>query len=170
MKIVLKWPACNAGYIGPWPRPMVLDTNVVLDMLIFDDPHIPSIRELVAKGEVRWIADQAQRIELGRVLHYSQIAPRVSFYGKTPEGVMAAFDAAVEYVAEAPKIRFTCTDPDDQHFLDLASLHKAVLVSKDRAVLKQRKRVATHYGATVGNIVLLEEAVTEVTAEATAEV
>jgi predicted nucleic acid-binding protein len=102
----------------------------------------PAIRELVARGEVRWIADEAQRIELGRVLHYSQIAPRVSYYGKTPEGVMAAFDAAVEYVSAAPKIRFTCTDPDDQHFLDLASQHKALLVSKDRAVLKQRKRVA----------------------------
>ena len=157
MKIVLKWPACNAGYTGPWPRPMVLDTNVVLDMLIFEDLHIPPIRELIAQGQVRWIADQTQRIELERVLHYSQIAPRVAFYGKTPEGVMAAFDAAVEYVPEAPKIRFTCTDPDDQHFLDLASLHKAVLVSKDRAVLKQRKRVGTHYGATVGNVVTLEK-------------
>ena len=135
---------------------MVLDTNVVLDMLIFDDPHIPPIRELVAQGKLRWIADQAQRIELERVLHYSQIAPRVSFYGKTAEGVMAAFDAAVEYVAEAPKIRFTCTDPDDQHFLDLASQHQALLVSKDRAVLKQRKRVATYYGAVLGNILLRE--------------
>lgn len=160
MKIVLKWPACNAGYTGPWPRPMVLDTNVVLDMLIFDDPHIPPIRELIAQGQVRWIADQTQRVELERVLHYSQIAPRVSFYGKTPEGVMAAFDAAVEYVAEAPKIRFTCTDPDDQHFLDLASQHQALLVSKDKAVLKQRKRVAQTYGATVGNIVLQETAAT----------
>ena len=158
MKIGLKWPSCNGGYEGPLPRPVVLDTNVVLDMLIFDDPHIPPIRELVAKGEMRWIADQAQRIELERVLHYSQIAPRVSYYGKTPEGVMAAFDAAVEYVAEAPKIRFTCTDPDDQHFLDLASAHQALLVSKDKAVLKQRKRVATYYGATVGNMVLLETA------------
>jgi predicted nucleic acid-binding protein len=60
-------------------------------------------------------------------------------------------------VSAAPKIRFTCTDPDDQHFLDLASQHKALLVSKDRAVLKQRKRVATHYGATVGNVVVMEE-------------
>ena len=122
--------------------------------------HLKAMRPVVMNME-KTDADEAQRIELGRVLHYSQIAPRVSFYGKTPEGVMAAFDAAVEYVAEAPKIRFTCTDPDDQHFLDLASLHKAVLVSKDRAVLKQRKRVATHYGATVGNMVLLEEMATE---------
>ncbi|GGH60848.1 PIN domain-containing protein [Comamonas phosphati] len=158
MKIVLRWPSCNDGYEGLLPRPVVLDTNVVLDMLIFDDPHVPPIHALVERGELRWIADRAQRIELERVLHYSQIAPRVSFYGKTAEGVLAAFDAAVEYVAEAPKIRFTCTDPDDQHFLDLASQHRALLVSKDKAVLKQRKRVATHYGATVGNLVLLEEA------------
>ena len=161
MKIVLRWPSCNDGYEGLLPRPVVLDTNVVLDMLIFDDPHVPPIRALVERGELRWIADRAQRIELERVLHYSQIAPRVSFYGKTADGVLAAFDAAVEYVAEAPKIRFTCTDPDDQHFLDLASQHRALLVSKDKAVLKQRKRVATTYGATVGNLVLLEAALAE---------
>ncbi|TDS83275.1 putative toxin-antitoxin system toxin component, PIN family [Comamonas sp. JUb58] len=161
MKVVLKWPSCNEGYTGPLPRPVVLDTNIVLDMLIFDDPHIPPIRALVAQGALRWIADEAQRIELERVLHYSQIAPRVSYYGKTPEGVMAAFDAAVQYVDAAPKIRFSCTDPDDQHFLDLASQHRALLVSKDKAVLKQRKRVATYYGATVGNLLQLEPAEAE---------
>ena len=160
MKIALRWPHCNADYSGPQPRALVLDTNVVLDMLIFDDPHIPPIRELLAQGQLRWIADQAQRIELERVLHYSQIAPRVAFYGKTAEGVLADFDAAVEYVAEAPKIRYTCTDPDDQHFLDLACEHRAVLVSKDKAVLRLRKRVA-QYGALVGNMVLLQETVDE---------
>ncbi len=41
-------------------------------------------------------------------------------------------------------------DPDDQHFLDLAAQHQALLLSKDKAVLKQRKRLATYYGATVG--------------------
>ncbi len=153
MKIVLRWPQCNEDYEGAAPRPLVLDTNVVLDLLIFDDPHVPPIRALMDEGQLRWIADQAQRIELERVLQYSQIAPRVAFYGKTVEGVLAAFDAAVQYVPEAAKIRFTCTDPDDQHFLDLASAHRAVLVSKDKAVLKLRKRVAQYYGATVGNIV-----------------
>ena len=53
MKVVLRWPSCNDGYEGPLPRPVVLDTNVVLDMLIFDDPHVPSIRELVSQGERR---------------------------------------------------------------------------------------------------------------------
>jgi predicted nucleic acid-binding protein len=67
----------------------------------------------------------------------------------------------VQYVDAAPKIRFSCTDPDDQHFLDLASQHQALLVSKDKAVLKQRKRVATYYGATVGNLLQLEPAEAE---------
>ena len=60
------------------------------------------------------------------------------------------------YVADAPRIRFACTDPDDQHFLDLASQHQALLISKDKAVLKLRKRVAG-LGATVGNILLAEQ-------------
>ena len=92
----------------------------------------------------------------GVVVGDSQIAPRVSYYGKTPEGVMAAFDEAVEYVAEAPKIRFTCTDPDDQHFLDLAAQHRALLISKDKAILKQRRRLATHYETTIGNQLVID--------------
>lgn len=152
MKVLLRWPLCNASYTGPQPRPLVLDTNVVLDLLVFDDPLVPPIRQLLAQGQLRWIADEAQRIELGRVLSYSKVAPRVAFYGKSAEGVLAAFDAAVQYVPTAPKVRFTCTDPDDQHFLDLAAQHQALLLSKDKAVLKQRKRLATCYGATVGNV------------------
>ncbi|MFT3813408.1 MAG: putative toxin-antitoxin system toxin component, PIN family [Acidovorax sp.] len=149
MKIVLRWPECNAGYAGPAPRPVVLDTNVVLDLLLFDDPLVPPLRELLAQGQLRWIANAAQRLELERVLHYSQIAPRVAFYGQTADDLLAAFDAGTQPVAAAPRIRYTCTDPDDQHFLDLAAAHQAVLVSKDKAVLKLRKRMAL-LGATVG--------------------
>ncbi len=154
MKILLRWPQCDDGYDGPQPRPVVLDTNVVLDLLIFDDPLVPPLRALLAQGRLRWIADPAQRVELERVLHYSQIAPRMAHYGKTAAGVLAAFDAGVQYVDAAPRIRFVCTDPDDQHFLDLAVAHRALLVSKDKAVLKLRKRVAL-LGATVGNQVAL---------------
>jgi putative PIN family toxin of toxin-antitoxin system len=157
MKIVLRWPQCNEAYAGAWPRPLVLDTNVVLDLLIFNDPLMPALRELLASGDVCWIADQDQRIELERVLHYSQIAPRVAYYGQTADSVLAAFDAGVRYVDTAPRIRFVCTDPDDQHFLDLAAAHQALLLSKDKAVLKLRKRVA-QLGATVGNQVELSTA------------
>ena len=148
-------------------KPAALST---VDKTRIDDTRIKTVRPLLTPALLEeWLPATEQALALvehsrraiSRVLHYSQIAPRVAFYGKTAEGVLAAFDAAVSYVAAAPKIRFTCTDPDDQHFLDLASQHQALLVSKDKAVLKQRKRVATTYGATVGNLVLLEAALAE---------
>lgn len=157
MKIVLRWPQCNACYekvAGPAPRPLILDTNMVLDLLVFNDPQIAPVRYLLAQGAVRWIADAAQRVELERVLGYAQIAPRVSFYGLSAAGVLAAFDAGVSYLPEAPPIRVICKDPDDQHFLALAVQHQALLLSKDKAVLTLRKRLGL-LGATLGNLLLL---------------
>ena len=34
-----------------------------------------------------------------------------------------------------------CKDPDDQQFIDLAVQHGAILLSKDQAVLRLRKRL-----------------------------
>ena len=153
MKIVLRWPQCNAAVAAAVPRPLVLDTNMVLDLLVFNDPAIAPLRALLGDGALRWIADAAQRVELERVLAYPQIAPRVAFYGLSTAGVLAAFDAGVEYQPEAPAIRVICKDPDDQYFLALAVQHQALLLSKDKAVLTLRKRLAP-LGATVGNILL----------------
>ena len=157
MKIVLRWPQCNAAADGVVPRPLVLDTNMVLDLLVFDDPAIAPLRALLANGELRWIADAAQRVELERVLGYPQIAPRVAFYGLSSASVLAAFDAGVDYQPEAPAIQIVCKDPDDQHFLALAVQHRALLLSKDKAVLVLRKRLALR-GATVGNLLLAPQA------------
>ena len=157
MKIVLRWPQCNAAADGVVPRPLVLDTNVVLDLLVFNDPAIAPVRALLADGELRWIADAAQRVELERVLGYPQIAPRVAFYGLSTAGVLAAFDAGVAYQPQAPAIQVICKDPDDQHFLALAVQHRALLLSKDKAVLVLRKRLALR-GATVGNLLLAPQA------------
>lgn len=164
MKIVLRWPQCNAAH-GAGPRPLVLDTNMVLDLLVFNDPAIAPVRALLADGALRWIADAAQRVELERVLSYPQIGPRVAFYGLSTASVLAAFDAGVEYQPEAPAIRVICKDPDDQHFLALAVQHQALLLSKDKAVLTLRKRLAL-LGATVGNILLWAPAAAAVPAPA----
>lgn len=156
MRIVLRWPqsdAADAVARGDGPRPLVLDTNMVLDLLVFNDPAIAPVRALLAQGMLHWIADAAQRVELERVLGYAQIAPRVAFYGLTTASVLAAFDAGVAYQPEAPAIRVVCKDPDDQHFLALAVQHRALLLSKDKAVLVLRKRLAP-LGATVGNVLL----------------
>ena len=58
------------------------------------------------------------------------------------EAVIARFDGHVTLVAEALKAPYTCKDPDDQKFIDLAVAHSATLVSKDAAVLCMARRLA----------------------------
>ena len=135
-------------------RALVLDTNVVLDLLVFADPATTPLPDLMASGALRWIATAGMRSELARVLGYPQIAPRVAFYKLTPEAVLARFDAAVQTVEPAPRTSAICKDTDDQPFIDLAAAHGAVLLSKDKAVLCLRKRLRTH-GADVAMSIAL---------------
>lgn len=125
-------------------RALVLDTNVVLDLLVFADPATAPLTDLLASGALRWIATAGMRSELARVLDYPKIAPRVVLYGLTPEAVLARFDAAVQTVEAAPRASALCKDTDDQPFIDLAAAHGAVLLSKDKAVLCLRKRLGAN--------------------------
>ena len=122
-------------------RPVVIDTNIVLDLLVFTDTAVQPLRPLLASGALRWIAAPAMRVELERVLGYPQIAPRLTYYGLTVLQVLEAFDAQSRTVDSAPRASAVCKDPDDQQFIDLAVHHGAILLSKDRAVLSLRKRL-----------------------------
>lgn len=122
-------------------RPVVIDTNIVLDLLVFADAAVQPLRPLLASGALCWIAAPAMRVELERVLGYPQIAPRLAYYGLSVQQVLQAFDAQSRTVDAAPRASAVCKDPDDQQFIDLAVHHGAVLLSKDRAVLNLRKRL-----------------------------
>ncbi len=122
---------------------IVLDTNIVLDLLVFSDPATPPLRAALDAGELRWIATPPMREELARVLAYPQIVPRLAYYQLSAADVLAAFDRQVQLVAVAPRAPMVCKDPDDQKFIDLAVAHRARLLSKDHAVLKLRKRLLT---------------------------
>lgn len=91
----------------------------------------------------RWLATRVMRDELARVLTYPHLVRRQPLVGETAQAVLAAYDAAVTWCEPAPKARFVCTDADDQKFIDLAVAHRATLVSKDKAVLRLKKRLAT---------------------------
>jgi putative PIN family toxin of toxin-antitoxin system len=120
---------------------IVLDTNIVLDLLVFSDPATPPLRAALEAGRLRWIATPSMREELARVLAYPQIVPRLAFYQLSAADVLAAFDRQVQLVEVAPRASMVCKDPDDQKFIDLAVAHRARLLSKDHAVLKLRKRL-----------------------------
>lgn len=121
---------------------MVLDTNVVLDLWVFDDLAAAALRQEVESGAVSWLAAEGMRVELARVLDYPHLAARLNARESTAEAVLARFDRLARIVPQAIKAPFTCQDPDDQIFIDLAAAHGAELYSKDRAVLCMARRLA----------------------------
>jgi len=120
---------------------LVLDTNIVLDLFVYDDPATQPLRAALEAG-VCWHATAAMRDELVRVLTYPQIVRRLQVRAWGPEEVLRRFDAQVRMTEVAPKAPCTCKDPDDQKFIDLAAAHQAVLLSKDAAVLCMERRLA----------------------------
>ena len=121
---------------------LVLDTNIALDLFVFQDAATEPLRQAVEGTNGVWIATAAMREELVRVLDYPQIARRLTAQARPAQDVLDAFDRCTRLVAEAPKAAYTCKDPDDQKFIDLAAAHRATLVSKDDAVLCMAKRLA----------------------------
>ena len=120
---------------------IVLDTNVVLDLLVFSDPATTALKDSLAAGRLQWIATPVMREELSRVLAYPHLVARMNYYGLGAVDVLGAFDRQVQLVDVAPRAAQICKDPDDQKFIDLAVAHRAPLLSKDLAVLKLRKRL-----------------------------
>jgi hypothetical protein len=152
------------------PLVWVLDTNWVLDVWVFTEPAAHALRQrlglpcwvvanagaywqapthaLQPLAHERWMATQYMRDELERVLHYPYIAQRREQLGLPASEVLRMWDAHTTLCPSPPKSPYTCTDADDQIFIDLAVQHQAVLLSKDRAVLRMKKRLL-RLGATV---------------------
>ena len=120
---------------------LILDTNIVLDVFVFNDAAAQPIRDGLAARSVDWIATPPMRIELERVLTYPQIIPRLAFYALSAGDVLAKFDVHARLVPVPAKASVTCSDADDQMFIDLAVAHRCTLLSKDKAVTAMAKRL-----------------------------
>jgi uncharacterized protein len=127
----------------------VLDTNVVLDWLVFEDPLMDPLGAAVREGRVRLFTHPPAIGELCRVLGY----PDLQLDTARQESVLRAYQAQASQTSGAdppqieqpglPKGFPRCRDPDDNHFLALAYRVQAdALVSKDKAVLALRRRSA----------------------------
>jgi predicted nucleic acid-binding protein len=123
-------------------QPLVLDTNIVLDLFVFEDPKARALRAALHGRAARWLATEAMREELARVLGYPHIAARMAARGIGAGAVLRGFADHAELVAEAARAPFACKDPDDQKFIDLAVAHRCALLSKDAQVLCMRRRLA----------------------------
>ena len=89
---------------------LVLDTNIALDLFVFQDPATSPLREALERSTSAWLATAAMREELVRVLAYPQIARRLTAQARPAQDVLDAFDRHARVVPEAPKAAFTCKD------------------------------------------------------------
>lgn len=129
------------------PLSLVLDTNVVLDLLVWDDPWVRPLREALEHGRVRPWADARTLGELKYVLAYPTFAldaeAQHAAYTRYTRHVSLAGEASLEDVAALPR----CRDRADQKFLELAARVGATwLVSKDKRVLSMADRADLPFG------------------------
>lgn len=115
---------------------MVLDTNIVLDLYLFDDPSVQVLRQAIDAASHRWLATRDMRDELERVLAYPRIVGALARRQIDAAAVLAQFDRFACLQAPPAPAGVRCRDPDDQKFLDLALAHGSALLSRDRALLE----------------------------------
>ena len=125
-------------------QPIVLDTNIVLDVFVFADGAAVPLKAALEADGLDWLATQPMRDELARVLAYPKIVMRLSFYQGSADEVLSAFDRHARLVDVADKAGVTCSDADDQKFIDLAVARQALLLSKDKAVISMAKRLRAY--------------------------
>ena len=118
---------------------IVIDTQVLMDWLVFKDPMVaPSVQAITA-GRFKWIGRPAMLDELRHVLARGIAAS----YGPDLDLIEEAFAQQCTMIAAKPlpALRLLCRDKDDQKFIDLAlSAGASWLFSRDRAVLALARR------------------------------
>jgi predicted nucleic acid-binding protein len=118
----------------------VLDTNTVLDWLLFRDPGMVDLGAAIRIGTLRWLACERMRDEFRRTLGY----PALAKWDPDSERLLSHFDQAAFLRPTPPTLSaLRCTDPDDQVFIDLAVAEGARwLITHDRALLKLARRAS----------------------------
>lgn len=122
--------------LSSMPLPLVLDTNVVLDMLVFDEPTVRPLAQALAAGELIAWADEATLRELELVLAYPSFALDEAARHAARARYQSLVRVAPEDMGMPPPPLPRCRDRDDQKFLVLAArVGASWLVSKDKRVL-----------------------------------
>ncbi len=125
---------------------VVLDTNVWLDWLVFDDPGVAAIRAAHAAGGIEIWMCACGEAELARVLAYER--GRRTLPAEAQAACLARCRALAQPIEavlpQDERARLpVCRDRDDQKFLEAALAAGArILVTKDRALLELARRVS----------------------------
>jgi uncharacterized protein len=128
-------PAAGRSVLAFPPRlRLVLDTNIWLDWLVFDDFSVAPLKQALHAGRVRIAINAACIDELRRVLAY----PQFGLDAARQDALLTEVRCATMTIASTQVTPLPlCSDADDQKFLELARDAGADwLISKDKALLR----------------------------------
>lgn len=112
---------------------VVLDTNVVLDWLLFDDDRVRPLANAITLGRVGWLQCPPMREELAQVLARDALAA----WPGDRTAMLGCVDRHATRCAPPPRSALISSDPDDQVFIDLALAQGAGwLLTRDKALLR----------------------------------
>ena len=122
-------------------KPVILDTNILLDIFVFNDERASNLKQAIVDGSVPAVASQKTLFEFADVIS----RPLFKLDEVTQAAIFDQWQSLARQhddsnLATAP---WKCQDPDDQIFLDLAyQFRPAILISKDNALLHIASRAA----------------------------
>ena len=122
---------------------VVLDTNILLDILVFEDPSIMVLKDALQSGYLTaWTREEILE-------EFTEVIARPAFKLATELQEKLAQQARelqlIDNTSALSPAPFRCADEDDQVFLDLAlKLAPCLLISKDKEVLKLKSRAHPH--------------------------
>ena len=101
----------------------MIDTNIVLDLFLFQDASQLLLHEALCERRLVWVATPAMQQELAYVLERESTQQQARKKGVATREVMQAMVNKVSWVAPAPVCTVRCKDRTDQGFVDLAFFH-----------------------------------------------
>lgn len=116
-------------------RLAVLDTNVLLDLFVFNDFRAIHLKQQLITGQIKALATPITLEEFADVI----ARPLFSLEQAIQEKIYLEWLKLVTVLEDEALVRspWTCQDTDDQVFLDLAFTAKpCTLISKDNEVLR----------------------------------
>lgn len=122
-------------------KPVILDTNILLDIFVFNDERAMNLKQAIVDGSFPAVASQKTLFEFADVIS----RPLFKLDAETQAAIVTQWQSIAHHhddsgLATAP---WKCQDPDDQIFLDLAyQFRPAILISKDNALLHIASRAA----------------------------
>ena len=122
-------------------KSVVFDTNVLLDLFVFNDFRALHLKQALVEKKIDAIASQKTLEEFADVVS----RPLFSLEMAEQEKILLQWKSLARLMNDQSLLQspWRCQDPDDQIFLDLAfTVKPCILISKDNAVLKFAARAA----------------------------